>query len=132
EIIRQRLAGPQLQHAVMYLARMGNLSQLHEIESLLGDATEMQSHKHKSVTTFSTRVQDVALVALLHMTGQDPSAYGFSELREDRQTIYQLPTIGFGSEEERRAALTRWKRWSRENLKAVQPFVEQAAAGYSA
>jgi hypothetical protein len=132
QIIRQRLPGPQLQHAVLYLAKAGNASHLYELELLLADSTDLQTQRQKSVTTFSSRVQDVALAALLHMTGQDPRTYGFTDLREHPQYLYAPGTIGFNTEEERSSALGQWKRWSAGNLKAVQPFVEQAALGYSA
>jgi hypothetical protein len=138
QIIEQRLPGPQLQHAVLYLAKAGNNSHLHEIELLLSDKTELQTRRmsqgSQPVTTFTSRIQDVALVALLHLTGQNPRDYGFSGLRENPhpQYLYQPGTIGFESEAQRRAAIVRWKRWSADHLKDVQPFVEQAAAGYSA
>jgi hypothetical protein len=137
QIIEQRLPGPQLQHAVLYLAKAGNASHLHDIELLLDDKTELQTRRmsqgSQPVTTFTSRIQDVALVALLHLTGQNPRDYGFATLRENQhqQYLYQPGSIGFESEEQRRDAIVRWKRWSALNLKEVQPFVEQAAAGYS-
>lgn len=136
QIIRQRLYGPQLSLAVMYLAKSGDRAHLHELELLLDDATELQVHRQSAaaqagVMTFSSRVQDVALVALLQMTEQNPRDYGFTGLREHPETIYATATIGFESDEQRRAAVAQWKRWSAANLKAVQPLVEQAAAGHS-
>lgn len=131
EIIRQRLGGPQIQHAILYLAKAGSPAHLHELELLLSDATDLQVRRQGMVTAFSSKVQDVALAALLHLTGQDPRSYGFSELREHPQYLYAPGTIGFDSQAQRRAALDQWKRWSSEHLKDVQPIVEQAAAGYS-
>jgi hypothetical protein len=141
QIIEQRLPGPQLQHAILYLAKTGNTSHLHPIELLINDKTELQmrrmSQGSQPVTTFTSRIQDFALVALLRLTGQDPRDYGFSGLRENPQPqsqsqyLYQPGTIGFESEEQRREAIVRWKRWSADNLKEVQPYVEQAALGYS-
>jgi len=137
QIIDQRLPGPQLQHAVLYLAKTGSTSHLHELELLLNDTTELQSGRRSQgsqpvVTfTFTSRMQDVALAALLHLTDQDPRTYGFSSLRESQEYLYQLGTIGFENEVQRRTAIARWRRWSADHLKQVQPFVEQAAAGYS-
>ncbi|MEX0585362.1 MAG: hypothetical protein WD176_01870 [Pirellulales bacterium] len=132
QIIEEQLPGPQLQQAVLYLAKAGNVSHLHQLELLLSDATDLQQRRQNSVTTFSSRVQDVALVALLHLTGQDPEEYGFSGLREDQKYVYLPGTIGFDTDEQRQMAFSKWKRWSAEHLKQVQPVVEQAAAGYSA
>lgn len=137
QIVAQRAPGPQLSYAVMYLAKTGNPSYLHDLELLLDDVTDLQARRQNtgaqgSTTTFSSRVQDVALVGLLHLTGQDPRSYGFTGLRPHDSTIYAATTVGFESQEQRSAALAQWKRWSAAHLKAVQPLVEQAALGYSA
>ena len=125
----------QLQEAILYLAKAGNAAHLHSIELLLNDKTELQmrrmSQGSQPVTTFTSRIQDVALAALLHLTGQNPRDYGFSGLRENPQYLYQPGTIGFEGEEQRRTAINRWKRWSADNLKQVQPYVDQAALGHS-
>jgi len=135
QIIEQRLPGPQLQEAVLYLAKAGNAAHLHTIERLINDKTELQmrrmSQGSQPVTTFTSRIQDVALAALLHLTGQNPRDYGFTGLRENPQYLYQPGTIGFEGESQRRAAIDRWKRWSADNLKQVQPYVDQAALGHS-
>jgi hypothetical protein len=119
-----------MQNAILYLAKAGNTSHLHELELLLADETDLQQRRQNSVTTYSSRVQDVALIALLHLTEQDPQDYGFNGLADDQQYLYK-GSIGFDDDQQRQAALTRWKRWSARNLKQVQPVVEQAAAGYS-
>ena len=131
QIIEQHLPGPHLQQAILYLAKAGNASHIHPLELLLDDNTNLQQRRHHSVTTFSCRVRDVALVALLHLTGQDPEAYGFSVLRKDPNYIYRTGTIGFETDDERKAAFAKWRRWSAANLKQVQPVVEQAAVGFS-
>lgn len=132
QIIEQHLPGPQLQQAILYLAKAGNTAHLHELELLLSDTTTLQRRRQHSVTTFRSRVQDVALVALLHLTHQDPQAYGFRRLSKDSKYVYKPGTIGFDDDDQRQAAFAKWKRWSAQFLKQVQPVVEQAAAGYSA
>lgn len=131
EIIKQRLYGPQIQQAILYIAKVGagETEHLHILEELLADETDLQAQRRGSRTTFSARVQDVALAGLLHMTRQNPSDYGFTTLRENSQYLYTPGTIGFESDEARADAIQKWRRWSARNLKDVQPVSEQAAQG---
>lgn len=135
QMINQRVPGPQMQHAVLYLAKAGNDSHLHTLERLLDDKTELQTRRMnqgaRPVATFTSRMQDVALAALLHLTDQDPATYGFAGLRDSPQSLYQPGSVGFETEAQRHEAIARWRRWSADNLKDVQPVVEQAALGYS-
>ncbi len=129
EIIERRLYGPQIQHAILYIAKVGTADQLHDLELLLEDATDLQAARRGSSTTFSARVQDVALAGLVHMTSQQPEEYGFGSLRVNSQYLYAPGSIGFETEEARQEALTKWRWWAAANLKDVHPLVEQAALG---
>jgi hypothetical protein len=131
EIIERRLYGPQIQHAILYIAKVGGTEHLHDLEVLLHDTTDLQAQRRGAATTFSARVQDVALAGLVHMTGQRLEDFGFGSLRVNSQYLYAPGSIGFETEEARRLALEKWQRWSAANLKDVQPFVEQAALGYT-
>lgn len=129
EIIETRVYGPQIQHAILYIAKVGGPEHFDDLERLLHDTTDLQAQRRGTATTFSARVQDVALAGLVHMTGQNPEEYGLDSLRVHSQYLYAPGSIGFDTEEARRQAIERWQRWSAANLKDVQPFVEQAALG---
>lgn len=131
EIIDRRLYGPQIQHAILYIAKVGTADQLHDLELLLEDTTDLQAARRGASTTFSARVQDVALAGLVHMTGQQPEEYGFGSLRVNSQYLYAPGSIGFETQEARQQALEKWRWWAAANLKDVHPYVEQAALGYT-
>ena len=131
EIIERRLYGPQIQHAILYIAKVGTAEHLHDLELLLGDTTDLQAARRGGSTTFSAQVQDVALAGLVYMTRQRPGDYGFDSLRVNSQYVYAPGSIGFETDEARQQALERWRWWAAANLKDVQPFVEQAALGYT-
>ncbi|MGE4000350.1 MAG: hypothetical protein AB7I48_09045, partial [Planctomycetaceae bacterium] len=63
--------------------------------------------------TFSAQVRDVALAAMIHLIGQDPQDYGFTELRPHKEYLYAPNTAGFDSDERRDRALRQWALWSR-------------------
>jgi hypothetical protein len=128
EMIHTRIGGRQMQYAIFYVAKMGDVDQIALLEDLLHDETELDSRRFGD-TVCSTRVQDVALVAVLHLTGQNPIDYGFVKLRENSQFLYQPDTAGFESEDARREALRTWWRWRAENLHEVFPPPVQAIGG---
>ena len=130
EVLHSGVSGSQIQHAILYLAEYGNRDALHELEPFLDDQSRLAGRRNQNGNGFTSRVQDVALIALLALTDQDPSDYGFRDLRENHPSLkYHPNTVGFRSEEEREAALSAWRRWSVKNLKAVQPVPVHAVEG---
>lgn len=129
DMIDSRVGGRQLQYAIFYVAKTGDIDQIALLEDLLHDETELDSRRYGDNVIYSTRVQDVALVAILHLTGQDPVAYGFDKLRENGQFLYQPDSAGFESDDARRAALQSWWRWRADNLREVFPPPVSAIGG---
>ncbi|REJ86598.1 MAG: hypothetical protein DWQ34_26860 [Planctomycetota bacterium] len=130
QIVDSGAAGPQVQQAILYIAEHGGIDVLADIEQFLDDETQLGGRRNRSGEGLTARVQDVALIALLLLTDQDPEAYGFRDLRANHRTLpYHPNTIGFRSDEAREAALTAWRRWSGKNLREVQPVPEYAVEG---
>ncbi len=129
EMIHGRIGGRQMQYAIFYVAKTGDSDQIALLEELLKDETELDSRRYGDNIVYSTRVQDVALVAILHLTGQNPVEYGFDKLRENSQFLYQPDSAGFESDDARREALRSWWRWRADNLREVFPPPVQALEG---
>jgi hypothetical protein len=129
EMIHSRIGGRQMQYAIFYVAKSGGVDQIALLEELLKDETELDSRRYGDNIVYSTRVQDVALVAILHLTGQSPADYGFDKLRENSQFLYQPDSAGFESDDARREALRSWWRWRADNLREVFPPPLQAVEG---
>jgi hypothetical protein len=100
------------QEAILLIARFGGVEHVPDLEPLLADGTEINVYHRRRELKFQTRLQDLALVALLRLTGQDPAEYHFaSPLAENAQTVYSPQSVGFATEEDRQAALRKWRRW---------------------
>ena len=132
EMIHSRVTGPQVQYAVLYLAKLGHPHDMHVLEQLLDDdETEFQVGRRAADNKFTSRMQDVALAGLLHMTGQDPREHGFEAIRDHDMYLYAPGSVGFADEETRTSALGRWRRWSAAHLREVKPEPAWAIEGTS-
>ncbi|MBI1902994.1 MAG: hypothetical protein HYS13_17995 [Planctomycetia bacterium] len=99
-------------YAALCVARFGDKSHLAAIEGLL---------QHEGSVAFGTvngqvnvQVRDVALAALVQLTGQKLDAYGFEKPEKDSATLYKLPSLLL-SDTARDAALTKWRDWREKN-----------------
>lgn len=59
----------------------------------------------------SVQVRDVALANLLHLTGQEPIAYGFLHARSHPQWVFEATSLGMENDEQRDAATEQWRAW---------------------
>ncbi|MCA8990367.1 MAG: hypothetical protein KDA88_00215 [Planctomycetaceae bacterium] len=122
----QNAPGPTEQVAVRYLAKAGGNEAISVLESKLDDTTVIRSadNKNEDGTTesvYRVEFRDTVLLALVQMTKQAPTDYGF---RQTDNGAYNQQNSGFESDLKREAALHKWQRWSRENLREVhaEPF----------
>ncbi len=98
------------QYAILAVAKLGDKSHLPLLEGQLEDNTRLSARRVND-HTFETQVRDVALAALLHVSGQDASEYGFDQLQPNEQLLFNPSTAGFENEEQRAAALAKWKEF---------------------
>lgn len=129
EIIASGQNGIPIQHAILFMARFGSRDNIGELEELLANETELPTQRRGSASTYSARVQDVALAGLLHLTEQEPKEYGFESIRANPQYLYNPGTMGFSSPESRHKALEKWHAWRAEHFKDMLPFVPDAVEG---
>lgn len=99
------------QYAILAVARYGNFQHVPVLEGSLADETKLGRTAQNNVTTWESRTQDIALAALLHLTGQDPRDYHFKRLEKNTQYVFAPNSIGFSSEDDRDAALKKWHAW---------------------
>lgn len=99
--------------ALMLLSKLGSKELIPHLEPLLDDATQVGSVVIRRVR-LTTQISDVALAALIQLSGQDESEYGFPYL-EVVPGLKNLPSVnrlGFADPAGRQAALKKWKTWS--------------------
>jgi hypothetical protein len=129
EMIRTRAFGAQVQYAVLYVASVGGPQELPVLEDLLDDDTPIQTGRRSRDSTFTSRMQDVALIGLLKLTGQRWQDYGFAEPRSHNTYLYTPGSVGFPDEESREAAFEQWRRWAAANLRELHSAPKWAIEG---
>lgn len=111
---REAAADPQAtvrerQDAVVLIARYGGVEHVPDLESLLVDRSAVQT---RPKPPRESRVQDVALAALLHLTAQNPTDYGLGPFSNSGDAFdFSFQAMGFASDDERNAALRKWRVW---------------------
>ncbi len=115
-IKRPAAVGGQAQFAVLAVARFGGKEHIPLVEKLLADKTLLSTTAPNNKVTYTCEMRDVALAALLHLTGQDPKGYGFSQLQRNPQWVFSPNTAGFAKAEDREAAISKWAEWRKANL----------------
>ena len=108
-MLRDGAPPAQLQYAVLAVGRFGGPEHVPLLEPLLDDTTVLTASRSNSKVTYTCEARDVALAVLLHLTGAAPKSYGFSRLTKNPQFLYSPTSMGFNSDEQRAAALRRWR-----------------------
>lgn len=129
DVIDDRTRGPQIQYAIFFVAKMGGDEHIAELEALLEDDAVLTPRRGRGNSGFTAQIRDAALVALLHMTGQDPDDYGFNRLRPHSQYLFAPNTAGFDSQSDREQALLKWQSWRKQNLRENLPIDSDAIEG---
>ncbi len=141
----------QLQHAIGFLGRYGALEDVPKLETLLDQdrlnalrlvpASEGEIVEPTKKTDPRRRlgkedsgqqdliINDIALRALVVLTGQNPDDYGFPKQRgePERRTISNAP--GFTNDVSRSAALARWLSWRTEHANRLNSVPPDASEG---
>jgi hypothetical protein len=118
---------PTRADAVLLVGQLGSDEQVPLLESLLDDATVCATAAQGQAAT-NVQIRDVALVVMLHLTGQRPADYGYVHARLQPELKFQLQTLSIENDEQRVAALDKWKAWRREHP-AGRSSVENAGDG---
>lgn len=99
----------QMMYAMLAIAKLGSRDDIPELEKFFDDSTPIDTHLTVG-EQMTTEIRDVALLAVLHLSGKDPKDYGFSRLATDPSFVYNVRSIGFLSADERDAAFEKWEK----------------------
>ncbi len=112
EAIRTGMHDSQLPTAVLAIASLGGTEHIDVLEPLLDNPTVVAERQdHQKGETFTCQVRDIALLAIVHLTGQSPLDYGFDSLQRHSQTLYTPNSAGFKSDKDRDRAFSQWRLW---------------------
>jgi hypothetical protein len=111
-VIKQTGAQPHiLQFAILVVGRFGEKQHLALLEPLLENASPLVT-QNVGGQQLRCEVRDVALATLVHLSQQDFKQYGLVHLQKNAQTLFNINSVGFASEQLRSEALRKWKAWS--------------------
>lgn len=107
--------------AAMIIAAQGDVEDVPLLEKYLSNSVRFTTHHNLQIRKepIPIEVRDIVLAMLIHMTGQKIEDYGYKHARPDAKTIYNRYSLLFLSDEERQAALNKWKAWRAAHPKLV-------------
>ena len=100
--------------AILTVGKLGGSDQVTALEPLLEDATVYTRGRGPRIAGQSpaqVEIRDVALAVLLQLTEQDLQDYGYRAARRHVRNLFSPETLYFASDDERTAALEKWRQW---------------------
>jgi hypothetical protein len=118
-----------LQYGAIAVGRFGSRADVPALESHLDNKTVCHTWSNPRLKKDLIRIQirDIVLAMLIQITGQSHKQYGFDLLEENPVYLFHLHTFAFLEDEQRDAALAKWKAWREKN-----PDLKPAAANAQA
>jgi hypothetical protein len=116
--------------AILVVGQLGGGEHIGQLEPLLDDDTVCSPVGPGQPTT-SVQIRDVALVVMLHLSGQQPADYGYVHARIQPQQLFQLETLSVGTEQQRDQAIAQWRAWRAEQRRDSQGQVNSSRPGNS-
>ena len=101
------------EYAVLTIAKLGSDEHVSILEPLLDDPTVCQQRTDpKTKIKTQTQVRDIALAAIIFMSGEHPKKFGFAQLRENPTYVFVSSTAGFASDQQREESRRKWQEFS--------------------
>jgi hypothetical protein len=109
--------------AALAVGRFGSKTDVDALEPLLEDETAYPVPNLNQIQGLISPVQvrDVALAIMLHLTGQEPKDYGFTRAKAKPQTVFDPTSLGLDNNEQRTAAISKWRAWKAAQNSDVAP-----------
>ncbi len=97
--------------AILTVAKFGGPQQRDLLEPLLNDQRNI-TVPNRGGQNLDAQVRDVALAALVHLSGQALADYGFAHVRLHPSSLFIPDSLGFSAPPARDRALQHWREWS--------------------
>ena len=109
---QKNMSTSSIPYAILTVSKFGGKEHQELLQGLMDNKTVCHSwHNGRFKDPIRVQVRDVALVAMIHLTGQKHKDYGFDLLRKSSMMLYEVYTCGFAQEEKRKAAFAKWEKW---------------------
>ncbi|HQU42119.1 MAG: hypothetical protein B7Z73_14695 [Planctomycetia bacterium 21-64-5] len=108
---------PEWEHfAILAIAKLGGQEHVAALEPLLNDERTIDASDRGGQKS-DAEIRDVALAAMLHLTGQKLSDYGFQHAKANPTLLWNATSLGFNDPAAREEALKKWRAWAEKHLK---------------
>jgi hypothetical protein len=96
------------QYAILTIGKLGSHEHLAALERLL---TDERSIPDRGGRESEVQIRDVALAAMIHLTGQKLGEYGFVHAKSNALYLFNTNTLGFNDPAAREEAIKKWRAW---------------------
>jgi hypothetical protein len=96
--------------AILLVGQLGQSDHIAALEPLLTDSA-VCSAAGPGQPDANVQICDVALVVMLHLSGQRPADYGYMDARLQPQLMYQFQTFSVDGGQQRAEAIAKWRAW---------------------
>jgi hypothetical protein len=97
--------------AALAVGRFGTKESATTLEPLLDDDSTFAITSGSQGLALNIRISDLALATMIHLSGQDPKDFGFTRIRVSPQTVFDPASVGLDNNEQRTAAIAKWRAW---------------------
>lgn len=101
--------------AALLVGQMGTRRHLDQLQALLEDATACFGTMGLVQGGATVQVRDAALIAMLQLTEQSPSDYGYVAARLQAPRSFDIQSLYRQNDEQRVAAIAKWRAWRAAN-----------------
>lgn len=98
------------QYAILAIGKLGERKHVPALLPLLDDSRSV-GVPDRTGRQSDTQIRDVALAAIVHLTGQKLSDYGFVHAKSNPLILFNTNTLGFNDPAQRDEALSKWRSW---------------------
>jgi hypothetical protein len=96
------------QWAILAIAKLGSREHVESLEPLLADERSIPDRGGRES---DVQVRDLALAAMIHLSGQKLADYGFVHAKSNPFYLFNTNTLGFNDPSARTEALKKWRAW---------------------
>jgi hypothetical protein len=104
-------------NAASLVGQLGTSEHVDRLEPLLGDSAICigMMGQVAGQNGATVQVRDVALVVMLHLTGQSPADYGYAAARLQPPRMFDVQTLYRHNDRQREEAIAKWRAWRAES-----------------
>jgi hypothetical protein len=116
-LIEPPAAPPHLEpFAILAIGKLGSREHIAALKPLLKDDRPIDPADRGGQKS-DTQIRDVALAAMIHLSGQKLADFGFAHAKSHAFLLFNTTSLGFNDPSARTEALKKWRAWEAKQAK---------------